>query len=294
MLREDSNGRVKLCVPSVFVVPPIPPPQPPPVPGTVTFESIRPPLDPPNPFLLPWDSFRNESVVMDQRSLSCLPCEIDSDALQRHNIRHDVRKTVEAVFKDYSAHVIEDVMKSLDRPFSPGEGQQIAWSVVGSIKRNPGMNSILGGKKLVHRHKILTGAPWSIASFADDADSGKCVVRRNVVYDGEGNAVAQVDFGHGKTCGIHCHALVQGNLEHTAAWSDDHMFPLRSVPWVWLCIPDVRTLRLIQAQIDGLSDEDQPEDEEKLGSNLFGLCDTLAIDDTAWSCVALPYDSFFV
>ena len=101
------------------------------------------------------------------------------------------------------------------------------------MQPNPSADDRLGGKKLKHRHRILSGAPWSIASFADP-DTG--VVKRNMVYDGNGDAVAQIDFGH-TSVGIHCHALVIGNLEHTAVTQEDHLFHMHDVPWPWLCTP---------------------------------------------------------
>lgn len=58
-----------------------------------------------------------------------------------------------------------------------------------------------------------------------------------MVYDGNGDAIVQVDFGHGQTVGIHCHALVQGNLEHTAVNQEDHLFHMLDVPWPWICVP---------------------------------------------------------
>ena len=62
-------------------------------------------------------------------------------------------------------------------------------------------------------------------------------VRKNVIYNGDGVAIAQVDFGHGASVGTHVHSLAENNLDHVAVAEEDHLFHFPSVPWAWLCIP---------------------------------------------------------
>ena len=226
---------LSLIVPSVLVVPKKEPPGPPPFPGTVNPEDLRPPVNPPRPFLRPWKTHEWVDQGIDKPHI---PVTIDTKELAAFNERHDVERTVRAVFKEREdiEEMVASVMASLKDPFK-GNDSDIVWTLVQAVKPNPGNDMKLGGKKLQKRHKILDGPPWSIVSFGD-VDGG---VRRNMIYDGDGNAIAQVDMGHGSQIGIHAHALVIGNLAHTPGNSDDHCFELESVPWPWLCIPDVRT-----------------------------------------------------
>lgn len=263
---NSSNGRVRLCLPDCFLVPPIKPKEPPPVPGTVTPEDVRPPLDPPLPFLLPWAPHRRDPLTIlpllheVDRSI---PCEVDVEVLHKFTERHSVRATVEAVFKGHPEETkiayIEGVVASLASPFSAratgGEHEQIVWTLHRAVRKNPAAyQSASGGKKSIHRHdRLLRGPPWSIVSFGEElaidvnnTAQWPGMIKRNMIYDGNGDAVAQVDFGHGEHIGIHCHALVVGALDHAPGTAEDHMFALRSVPWFWLSIPDVRSARLLK------------------------------------------------
>jgi len=195
-----------------------------------------------------------------------------------------VESTIRAVFKGRDEQLIEDVINSLRSPFVATGNNAIVWTLVQAIKPNPSMSSTLGGKKLKHRHKVLRGPPWSIVCFGDGGENG--TIRRNVIYDGNGDAVAQVDFGHGFNVGIHCHALVKGNLEHTAGDTEDHMFELPTVPWCWTCIPDVR-----QHTVDNrdVSEEDS-EVVDRKGTSLFRLPET--VDASCWVNINIPYEDY--
>jgi hypothetical protein len=229
-----NRTRIAIAIPATFVTAKPKPPEPPPFPGTVTFEDVRPPSGPPLPFLVPWVSHTHvDRDVQDGRQP--IPVDVDTAILKDHTIRHDVETTVQAVFKgaETAEQMVHDVLLSMQNPFKSNDSS-IVWTLLPYVQPNPSMEDRLGGKKLKNRHKILKGQPFSIASFVD-VDSG--VVRRNMVYDGEGDAMVQVDFGHGHSVGIHCHALVTGNLEHTAVSQEDHLFHMDSVPWMWLCVP---------------------------------------------------------
>lgn len=262
--RVTDDTVLKLCIPSVFVVPRVKSPEPPPVPGTVDFKDVRPPVNPPAPFLTPWQPFARCHQGPD---LPPIPCDVDKAELARFIERHRVEETVATVFKD-RPEVAAEVMKTFASPFAGGDSE-IVWTLIQAVKPNSSREDKLGGKKLKHRHKILLGPPWSIVSYGEEGAG----VKRNVVYDGDGNAVAQVDFGHGNAAGIHVHALVLGNLEHTAGYTEDHAFPLHSVPWFWTCIPDVRR-----------------SEREDNGKEFFGLPAT--IDEMVWVPIDFPYEDF--
>ena len=297
---QATSSSLHVCVPSVIVVPPVRPPPPPPVPGTVTFESIRPPADPPLPFLRPWKSHERveqEPVVNIRSIASSIPCTIEASMLSKFHSRHDVEGTVRAVFVDRDEEFIQQVLQSLESPFA-ANGDAPVWSLVRSVKPNVAPTAPLGGKKIKTRHRILRGAPWSIVSYGDDGANGD--IRRNVVYDDTGNAVAQVDFGHGATLGIHVHGLVHGSLDHAATHDDDHLFRLHAVPWPWMCIPDIRfaTESLSTAdrdtarhkeQLDSSSDDDGTL--AGVGGHLFRL-PSLDVDGCHWVSVALPFEDF--
>ena len=225
----DPTTRVNLALPACFVVPKPKPPPPPLMPGRVSAADLAPPVDPPLPFLRPWASHHAQPRWAGE----VLPADVEAAQYAKFCDRHDVREAVEAVFKGNDAAFVDDVCLSMADPFRANQSS-VVWAPPLLVQVNPSMDDRLGGKKLKNRHKILTGVPWSISTFAD-ADSGE--VRRNVVYGPDGTAVAQVDFGHGQHVGIHVHALVENNLEHTPGHSDDHCWPLLQVPWPWLCVP---------------------------------------------------------
>jgi hypothetical protein len=226
-----NQSRVAFAIPADYVVPRPKTPEPPPFPGTVSAEDLRPPVDPPRPFLVPWSTHKNSVQGLLPEAM---PVEVDRAMLGGFMDRYDVASTVAAVFKDVEdKSVLDDVLRSMADPFR-SNGTDIVWTLVPKVQPNPSADQNLGGKKLKNRHKILQGPAWSIVSFAD-ADTG--TIRRNMIYNGEGDAIVQVDFGHGQTVGIHCHTLVRGNLEHTSTTQEDHLFPLYEVPWMWLCVP---------------------------------------------------------
>jgi hypothetical protein len=265
---RDANS-VSLLVPNEFIVPPPRPPPLPLMPGTVSAADFAAPTDPALPFLEPWSAHRARP-----RGIACapIPCDVNGGVVAAGHARHDTEATLQAVFKDRADRdaVVADVLLSLANPFK-SNASSIVWSVAPRVQDDPrggcggcgdGGARRRGGKKLVHRHhRLLTGAPWSVAAFGDAA------VRRNMVYNGDGDAIAQVDFDHGAP---HAHALVLNNLEHTPGGAADHMFPLHAVPWAWLCLP--------------LHDE--------------GLCATPATDSRVggaaeqWTPVTLPFEDF--
>jgi hypothetical protein len=272
MQRFTSDGsRVRVCIPDCFVVPPVKPKEPPPFPGTVKPEDVRPPVDPPLPFLRPWAPHRKDVVTIAATSVTAdvsIPCEVDAKMLEKHIDRHDVVETISAVFQGHPEDVknsfIERTIASLASPFaappiSENVDDPIVWTLYPAVRKNPAAYiAASGGKKSIHRHdRILRGPAWSIVSYGEEsgAAAGKApdglsswpgMIKRNVIYDGNGDAVAQVDFGHGDHVGTHCHALVVGSLDHKPGSADDHMFPLRSVPWFWVCVPDVRSARMLK------------------------------------------------
>lgn len=259
------RSRIVVALPSFFV-PEVPrPPSPPPVPGTVKPEDLRPDPDPPRPFLVPWAKF--EATPRTTAS-GVMPCDVNVAMLANFLARHDVETTLEAVFKDRTDRdtLVQHVMASLLNPFRSTDSN-IVWNLAPRVQPNPSMDDRLGGKKLRNRHKILRGDPWSIATFVDP-DTG--VVKRNVVYDDAGDAVAQVDFGHGQSCGIHVHALVQNNLEHTPGNSADHSFALPTVPWPWLCVPW----------------------GDRSGRVNSATALPRTVDDVDWVAVQLPFEDF--
>jgi hypothetical protein len=229
----SNQSRVSFAIPQDYVVPRPKTPEPPPFPGTVSAEDLKPPEDPPRPFLVPWSTHTNASRAASE-SGSAIPVEVDPAKLASFLERYDVSPTLAAVFKDSEDRsIIDHVMRSMANPFR-SNGTDIVWTLVRRVMPNPSADDRLGGKKLKNRHKVLRGPAWSIVSFVDP-ETG--IVRRNMIYNGDGDAIVQVDFGHGQTTGIHCHALVQGNLAHTASSTEDHLFPMYDVPWMWLCVP---------------------------------------------------------
>ena len=221
-------------VPSCFVVPAPKKPGPPPFPGTVTPEQLRPDPDPPRAFLLPWKAFAETPRLGEGSRL--LPVMVDAALLAAADERWDTEATLACVFKGHpdAAKLAEAVRISMRNPFASNESP-IVWTLDRRVRPNPSAATKLGGKKLATRHRILQGAPWSIACLGEDGVGP----RRNMIYGPDGDAIAQVDFGHGAGLGIHVHALVRGNLEHTPSESEDHLFHLRGVPWAWTVVPEV-------------------------------------------------------
>jgi hypothetical protein len=297
MRREFSaSSSLQVLVPSVLVVPPVRPPSPAPFPGTVTLESIRPPADPPQPFLRPWSSCAHaeQQPVVDSASQSpTVPCTVDRAQLAKYMSRHDVEGTVRAVFVDRDELFIQGVLASLGSPFAIGSEPAPAgvvvpvWTLVRDVKPNASATAVLGGKKLKHRHKILVGVPWTIVSYADEGPDG-LVVRRNIVYDDRGDAVAQVDFGHGATLGLHVHGLVQGSLDHAATHDEDHLFRLHDVPWPWMCIPDVRRHTVTEGQNVAEKRKADTDDDEHAVVTL----PPCVADGLEWLSVSLPFEDF--
>lgn len=276
---------IQVVVPSFLVVPQRKPPAPPPMPGTVRPEDVRPPLDPPLPFIVPWSTHRDCP-----QGLQCaaLPCDADAAVLEKYLHRHDVEGTLDAVFNDRAdkGDMVAQCLRSLRSPFTAASGSDVVWTLVPAIRPNPSEDRQMAGKKLKSssRHKILLGAPWSIASFADPDGA----VRRNVVYDGNGDAVAQVDFGHGNMAGVHVHALVRGNLEHTPGSADDHSFPVECVPWPWLCVPDVK----ISCVADGPAQGNTSNGGSAISA--FSMPATLEVKSGTWSWVSIrvPFEDY--
>eukprot|EP00672_Neobodo_designis_P008457 CAMPEP_0174855690 /NCGR_PEP_ID=MMETSP1114-20130205/33962_1 /TAXON_ID=312471 /ORGANISM="Neobodo designis, Strain CCAP 1951/1" /LENGTH=270 /DNA_ID=CAMNT_0016090441 /DNA_START=35 /DNA_END=847 /DNA_ORIENTATION=+ len=255
------HSRIAIAIPTDYVIPRPKTPEPPPVPGTVSAEDLQPPKDPPRPFLTPWSTHSNRQ--REANLSNPIPAEVDREKLAAFLDRHPVEATALAVFKD-QPEMAEAVVVSMSDPFRSNDSE-IVWTLTPKVQPNPSVDDRLGGKKLKNRHRILRGAPWSIATFVD-ADTG--VVRRNMIYGGDGDAIAQIDFGHGQSCGIHCHALVKGNLEHTAASQDDHAFPMLEVPWMWLCVP--------------LSDR----------SGLHASSLPTTVDRLSYCCLSVPFEDF--
>lgn len=267
----SSEQRLRVYAPSLLLQPHERPPSPPPMPGTV--ERVGPVEDtanePPKPVLRRWTGFarcsgRVMSSEADATSFALadrlydpaqggdanlsIPCDIDMHAVRENALDYNVRRTVQCVFKDRSPALVEAVLQSLESPFTSRGGasdDEIVWTLVRRVVRNEDNHSNFGGKKRQMRHRrLLKGPAWSIVTFADPAPRGGsmkrgCIVRRNMIYDDKGDAVAQIDFAH-SFCGLHAHALVYGNLEHTPGSMPDHMFPLPSVPWFWTLIADTR------------------------------------------------------
>lgn len=337
----SESERVRVCIPDCFVRLPPPPALPLPVPGEVTLNDLLPPCDERVRFLVPWTPLagtlaRRDLVVggmLDAKCVRSVPCDIDVARVAEHCAKGrwsrtgGVEETVRAVFKahDNAETIVARVLESLKSPFMSRSGctaesceDPIVWTLNPVIQRNPSMSTVLGGKKLAVRHKILRGVSWSVVSYGEPIDA-RCmdypltsnsaygVVKRNVIYDGSGDAVAQIDFGHGESCGIHCHALVNGNLEHKPGNSEDHSFPLEDIPWFWTCVPDVRNAGLIKQWLDRgeipvCKDDFESDDDEltKHGSgwsvtsnrHLFGLADTSSVDGCSWANISLPFEDY--
>ena len=261
-----SAERLAILVPDFFLVPPVKAPKDllPPMPGTV--HSVRQLDDQPDPiprFLVPFGTMTSASAGLGKiaavptapiRSTGwycdVVPCDIDADAVDTYLREHETRSVVEAVFKDRWTSAtaataaqrdafIDDVMRSFRDPFRAQSDCSIVWTLLNRVRPNfGGPETKLGGKKKLMRHKELVGQPWSIACFGNP----EVGVRRNLIYDDRGECVAQIDFGHGQSVGIHLHALVSRNYEHTAGDTEDHLFPLKSIPWPWIVVPDMNML----------------------------------------------------
>jgi hypothetical protein len=266
--------RLNVVIPSVFVVPPPRPPPPPLFPGTVSAEDLKPPSDPPLPFLVPWSSHKKKKQLPLQNAP--LPVEVDVTMMNKYLERHDVAEFIMAVFKaeENGFELASEVMQSLTNPFKEN-GSSIVWSIDPVIKQFS-HEAMLGGKKLKNRHhRILRGLPWSICSFRDDDGDHK--IARNLVYNGDGDAIVQIDFGHGTTAGIHAHVLVKGSLDHTPGYSEDHAFSFSTVPWPWLCVCDLRQNKNITDAIP------------------LVLPDTIDFSDPetdGWVAISLPFEDY--
>ena len=309
------SDRIIVRVPSCFVVPAPPKPEPPPIPGTVTPEMLgiiskKQKEALPLPFLVPWKQFheipRLESDPENQGKVT-FPVMVDTKTLKQAVERYEIAETtLFSVFKNDpdAQSLTKAVIQSMENPFA-SNSSPIVWSLDKRIYRNPVMGEKkLGGKKLrgEARHRaLLQGNPWSIRCFGEPGGVGP---RKNMIYGPDGNAVAQIDFGHGTSCGIHAHALVKGNLEHTAVEAEDHLFPLRSVPWFWTVIPEV-TKESVSAYLqkkNGMQgggsnavdlEDDSDDDVNEMLSVASPLPDTTEIDKMdGWVKVSLPFEDY--
>lgn len=282
------------------------------MPGTVGPDhvTIRPPKDPPRPFLVP----RTPSLlVLNGNAVSGIlddspqvRCDIDDKRLDAYLARHDVETTLCAVFKDREdrEHLVAQCLASLRSPFTASSGSDIVWSMHPVVALNPSRDGRMAGKKTKDeaRHKILKGAPWSIVSLGDpredvsaangeDAPPVPLVVRRNMIYDDEGDLIAQIDFGHGTSIGIHLHALIKGrNLEHRPGDVEDHAFPFHAIPWPWLCVPaPFRESQQLRAPQQGQQRRQPPPREAP-----WSLPETVETRTgmSQWCAVTVPFEDF--
>jgi hypothetical protein len=290
------SERIVLRVPSCFVVPAPKKPEPPPFPGTVTPESLRPDPDPPIPFLVPW---RTHTATPRVEGGLTIPVMVDAAMHAKAVGRFEMAETtLAAVFKGQAdaAALTAAVIKSMENPFAANDSP-ITWAISPRVFRDPLLNVRLAGKKLAARHRaLLQGTPWSIRCFGEPGVGP----RKNVIYGGDGHAIAQVDFGH-SSVGIHVHALVRGNAEHAPVIAEDHLFRLRAVPWAWCVIPDVtpETAAVLLSRRHGggggggaVDSDEEDEDLTELLSVGQPLPDTAALDDMdGWCRLSLPFDN---
>jgi hypothetical protein len=314
---SSSSDRIIVNVPSCFVVPPPPKhaPQHGVLPGSITPEMLGIGLkesDKPLPFLVPWKTHTDVPRVGEGSKL--IPVMVDPKVLTKAHERYETAETTLAsVFKSHpdGEKLTAAVLQSMENPFA-SNSSPIVWTLDRRVYPNPPMEKKLGGKKLKgeSRHKLLLqGPPFSIRCFGEPGGVGP---RKNMIYGPDGHAIAQVDFGHGDSCGIHAHALVQGNLAHTPSWQEDHLFHLRSVPWAWTVIPEVSAetvaelLRKKQGAMNGgggadVTDKKKNESDDSDGDSdansmlALGapLPDTRELDKMdGWVKVSLPFEDF--
>ena len=171
-----------------------------------------------------------------------------ADALQeaRSQVAEAVVQSLQAPFSLEGRRETVDLGSSSSVNPDPKVRDAIVWSLDKMPRRDlfdsslggRGGAGVVGGTGNARQQRMIHNSdPWSIVAYCAGGDGSNVFLRKNIVYDGEGLAVAQVDFGHGTWCGTHAHALVENSLEHASSLRDDHAFQLFDVPWMWLCLP---------------------------------------------------------
>lgn len=300
---QSSSNRTSLYVPSVYVVPEPPPPSPPPFPGTVTPEMVQAELgripEKETPFLVPWKNVFDIERVNKERGCgtTLLPSMVDTKVLHKAHERFDVAVTLAAVFKDHPQRdaMIKAVLLSMENPFC-ANSSPIVWHMESKVHLMPSMDAKHGGKKLVMKHRtLLEGTPWTIRCFGLPGVGP----RKNMIYGESGDCIAQVDFGH-NSVGIHAHALVKNNLDHTPSEDPEHLFRLRHCPWAWTCVPHLTAEMCQQLLAKKLGGEavDSGDDEVADGvaemmSLATPLPDTRALDEMrGWALLSVPRENY--
>jgi hypothetical protein len=295
----QSSDRIDVYVPSCFVVPAPPPPSPPPMPGTVSLADIKPP--PPDPtFIMPWKQHFATERVDEKTGVGKhpLPCMVDTKLLATYHQKFDVATTLVHVFKHLEPKqrdaTVAAVLASLENPFA-SNNSPIVWHLDKRIYLAPNKDAKLGGKKLAVRHKtLLHGTPWTIRCFAEPGRGPF----KNMVYGEDGIAIAQIDLIHpALSMGLHCHALVKDNLDHTPSEDPNHLFWLRNVPWCWCVIPQMTErlcLELLAKKTgDNVDSDDDEADVQEMLALASPLPDLRELNKIAgWVPCSLPYEDF--
>eukprot|EP00759_Apiculatamorpha_spiralis_P006057 PhF_6_TR13575/c0_g1_i1/m.21710 len=276
------SDRLYVVVPSIFVQGPPKSPELLPIPGQITLEHLTPKKVEHPPFLIPWKPLRTKPqhpVGHPEESSSSFPVDLDAPGLQSFLSMYDIEGAMRVVFK-HAPQEVPRIMASLSNPFRQGSNDEvddgpICWTLIQKVGRWE-RDSKLGGKKMKDRHKHFTrGPPWSILSVGTE----KCV-KKNYIYDGEGNLCVEVDFGCGANPCIHYHPMIEGNLEHSSSRDEHHCLPWYAAPWFWLIFPDLR--RTGSKKEHGFDDWGVPNHVTEVQDGTF-----------KWLSVSLAYDDLW-
>jgi hypothetical protein len=232
--------RLYVVVPSVFVEAPPKTPELLPIPGNVTLADLLPkPVEYPA-FLQPWKPLKlrpQHPVGHPEEGAESIAVEVVPSMYSKYLAAYDVEQALHVVFR-HCPDEVPRIMASLHSPFRGGhEEDGVVWTHLQRVGRCQSWSDKLGGKKLKERHRYFTkGPPWSVFSVGVEGGG----IRKNYIYDGDGNVCAEVDFGCGANPSVHYHPLITGNMQHSAVTDEHHCLPWYVAPWFWLIFPDLR------------------------------------------------------
>eukprot|EP00051_Salpingoeca_urceolata_P033607 m.21505 g.21505 ORF g.21505 m.21505 type:complete len:318 (+) comp6442_c0_seq2:302-1255(+) len=277
-MARPPDDTIALVVPSFFVEVEEPTPSPMPIPGFAepadVFRHDDP--DPPFQFLRPMLLQREEDMAVEQERQAIPRCvSVVPEHYANYIDIFPVAETVKHIFC-LDDDPVDDILQSLTNPFAENAGgitwtfvrkvrplttkrngrrdvAGIPWSIlsVGDVERVEAAGGSPTPSKARRRGRGRAGGRGSGASAPDgrnkthnNSDDGPTHfrVRKNYVFDGQGNVRAEVDFGCSANPTLHVHQLIAGELDHAAPSSEHHCLPWRHCPWFFSAFPDMRKL----------------------------------------------------